>query len=100
MANMNDQKPDVELDWVKIREDLDSDFTTETIFDKAKRKTQENPLVPIGIFATTAALTVGLVSFVRGKRDMQQYMMRARVSAQAFTIICIVTGFILLPRSS
>lgn len=45
---MADQKPDTELDWVKIREDLNSDFVVETIFDKAKRKTRENPLVPIG----------------------------------------------------
>lgn len=45
---MADQKPDIELDWVKIREDLDSEFLGETVFDKAKRKTRENPLVPIG----------------------------------------------------
>lgn len=97
---MADQKPDIELDWVKIREDLDSEFLGETVFDKAKRKTRENPLVPIGCLATTAALSVGLVSFVREKSQMQQYMMRARVGAQAFTIVCIVAGFILLPKSS
>ena len=97
---MAGQKPDVELDWVKVREDLDNDFMGETIFEKAKRKTRENPLVPLGALATTAALTVGLISFTRGETQMQQYMMRARVGAQAFTIICIVAGFILLPRSS
>lgn len=37
-----------ELDWVKVREDLDSSYRIETIWQKAKRKTQENPLVPIG----------------------------------------------------
>lgn len=37
-----------ELDWVNIREDLDSDYRVETVFQKAKRKTLENPLVPIG----------------------------------------------------
>lgn len=98
---MADQKADVELDWVKIREDLDRDYQIgETIYEKAKRKTRENPLVPIGCFATTAALTYGLISFVRGKTQMQQYMMRTRVAAQGFTIICIVAGFILLPRSN
>ncbi|EFN69763.1 HIG1 domain family member 2A [Camponotus floridanus] len=97
---MADQKPDTELDWVKIREEFNSDFVVETIFDKAKRKTRENPLVPIGCFATTAALTAGLISFIRGKSQMQQYMMRARVGAQAFTIISIVAGFILLPKSN
>jgi len=42
-------KPDDELDWVKVREDLENNYLTETIFQKAKRKTRENPLVPIGI---------------------------------------------------
>lgn len=41
-------KPNDELDWVKIREDLDSGYLTETIWQKAKRKTLENPFVPIG----------------------------------------------------
>ncbi|XP_011699044.1 PREDICTED: HIG1 domain family member 2A, mitochondrial [Wasmannia auropunctata] len=90
-----------DLDWVKVREDLDSSYITETIFQKAKRKTQENPLVPLGTLATTAALTVGLISFYKGKTAMQQYMMRARVGAQAFTIVCMVAGLILLsPKSN
>ncbi|XP_011166197.1 HIG1 domain family member 2A, mitochondrial [Solenopsis invicta] len=93
-------KPDDELDWVKIRDDLDSSYMNETIWQKAKRKTQENPLVPIGALATVVALSVGLVSFYKGKRGMQQKMMRARVGAQAFTIICMVAGFILLPKSN
>ncbi|XP_050463002.1 HIG1 domain family member 2A, mitochondrial [Cataglyphis hispanica] len=97
---MADQKSDIELDWVKVREDLHREFLGETIFEKAKRKTRENPLVPIGCLATTAALTAGLISFVKEKSQMQQYMMRARVGAQTFTIVCIVAGFILLPKSS
>ncbi|XP_012235311.1 HIG1 domain family member 2A, mitochondrial [Linepithema humile] len=95
---MADKKLD-ELDWVKIREELDVDYVSETIFEKAKRKTRENPLVPLGSLLTVTALTVGLISFYRGKGQMQQYMMRARVGAQAFTIICMVAGFILLPKS-
>jgi len=45
---MDTMKPDDELDWVKVREDLDNNYLTETIFQKAKRKTRENPLVPLG----------------------------------------------------
>lgn len=45
---MADIRPDDELDWVKVRDDLDSGYLTETILQKAKRKTLENPLVPIG----------------------------------------------------
>ncbi|XP_014475244.1 PREDICTED: HIG1 domain family member 2A, mitochondrial [Dinoponera quadriceps] len=93
----NDNKLD-ELDWIHIREELDGDYKTETIYEKAVRKTRENPLVPIGTFATTLALTYGLYNFYHGRRQMQQYMMRARVGAQAFTIICIVAGFILMPK--
>lgn len=37
-----------ELDWVKVREDLDRNYVTETIYERAKRKVRENPLVPIG----------------------------------------------------
>lgn len=40
------------------------------------------------------ALSIGLFSFYKGKGKMQQYMMRARVGAQAFTIVCMVAGFI------
>ncbi|KAG5309224.1 HIG2A protein, partial [Pseudoatta argentina] len=96
---MADLNPDDELDWVKIREDLDSAYITETFFQKAIRKTQENPLVPIGAFATVTALSIGLFNFYKGKREMQQNMMRARVGAQAFTIVCMVVGFIMLPKS-
>lgn len=52
---MAGQKPDVELDWVKVREDLDNDFMGETIFEKAKRKTRENPLVPLGKVTSNGA---------------------------------------------
>jgi len=53
-----------------------------------------------GALATTTALIVGVISFYRGKERMQQYMMRARVGAQAFTIISMIAGFILLPKSN
>lgn len=46
-TNMIDSKSD-ELDWIKVREDLDENFIAETIYAKAKRKIRENPFVPIG----------------------------------------------------
>ncbi|EFN81635.1 HIG1 domain family member 2A, mitochondrial [Harpegnathos saltator] len=87
-----------ELDWVKIRENIDKDYLPETVYNKASRKIRENPLVPIGAIATTVALSVGLFNFYHGRTQMQQYMMRARVGAQAFTIVCMVAGLILLPK--
>lgn len=53
-----------------------------------------------GALATTAALSVGIFNFYKGRAKMQQYMMRARVGAQAFTIVCMVVGFIMLPKSN
>ncbi|XP_011876428.1 PREDICTED: HIG1 domain family member 2A, mitochondrial [Vollenhovia emeryi] len=93
-------KPDDELDWVKIREDLDNIYVNETILQRAKRKSMENPLVPIGTLATTAALTIGLVNLYTGNVKRQQQMMRARVAAQSFTVICMVVGFMFLQKSS
>ncbi|KAL0134675.1 hypothetical protein PUN28_001456 [Cardiocondyla obscurior] len=93
-------KLDDDLDWVKVREDLDGSYLTETIWQKATRKTKENPLVPIGALATTVALSLGVYNFYKGRTEMQQYMMRARVGAQAFTIVAMIAGFILLPKSN
>lgn len=87
-----------ELDWVSFREDLYKDIKTETFSEKLARKFSENPAVPIGTVATVAALSFGMYSFYRGNTAMSQYMMRARVGAQAFTILSIVAGFLLVAR--
>ncbi|EZA57061.1 hypothetical protein DMN91_007075 [Ooceraea biroi] len=96
---MSNAKVD-ELDWLQVREELDSAYVQETILERTKRKSRENPFVPIGCIGTAAALTYGLYNFYRGNRQMQQYMMRTRVAAQAFTIFAMVAGFILIgPKS-
>ena len=82
-----------ELDWVRIRDELHEYDAIEPFVDKIVRKTKENPLVPIGTVATVAALIYGLWNLHRGNSQMQQYMMRARVGAQAFTILAMVAGF-------
>ncbi|OQV16676.1 hypothetical protein BV898_09187 [Hypsibius exemplaris] len=64
----------------------------ETFREKAYRKTMANPLVPIGILTTTMVLGYGLWCMRKGNQQMSQYMMRARVAAQAFTIIALVGG--------
>ncbi|KAF5296673.1 hypothetical protein FQR65_LT10213 [Abscondita terminalis] len=87
----NEEKPP-ELDWIKFSNELQSISHTETMTEKMKRKTRENPLVPIGCLATLCALTYGLWSFRQGKSQMSQYMMRARIGAQGFTIIAFIIG--------
>lgn len=82
-----------ELDWIKLREDMDAvGYVPETFGEKTKRKFGENPLIPIGCLLTASALIYGLWSFKQGNRQMSQYMMRARVIAQGFTIFAFVAG--------
>ncbi|XP_015519977.1 HIG1 domain family member 2A, mitochondrial [Neodiprion pinetum] len=91
MSVPNDSLAD--LDWVKLREDMDNVARgPETFTQKLNRKFRENPLVPIGCFLTTAALSYGLYSFKTGNREMSQYMMRARVVAQGLTVVAFVLG--------
>ncbi|KAK2582869.1 hypothetical protein KPH14_008947 [Odynerus spinipes] len=81
-----------ELDWVAIREEDYPSELPEATKEKLVRKMKENPFVPIGCVATVGALTYGLYNFYKGRSQMSQYMMRARVLAQAFTFVAIVTG--------
>eukprot|EP01031_Cornospumella_fuschlensis_P026842 gene26843-32440_t len=64
----------------------------ETFWEKATRKTKEQPLVPIGIGATLFFLGSGFRSFLRGEKARAQMLMRGRVVAQAFTVIAMGAG--------
>ncbi|XP_012286992.1 HIG1 domain family member 2A, mitochondrial [Orussus abietinus] len=77
------------LDWVLLQE---SSYDVESSSEKFVRKLGDNPLVPIGCLATVVALSFGLFNFYKGNKQMQQYMMRARVAAQSFTIIAMIAG--------
>ena len=46
----------------------------------------------LGMLATTAALTYGLINFRQGNQKMSQMMMRARVGAQGLTIVAVIGG--------
>lgn len=58
------------------------------------KKMVDEPLVPIGLIATTACLTMGLFSMKRGDSRMQQLMMRGRVGFQFFTLSAMVFGIL------
>lgn len=45
-----------------------------------------------GAVGTLAALGFGLYTMARGDRQMSQYMMRARVMAQGFTVVAFIVG--------
>ncbi|XP_065077497.1 HIG1 domain family member 2A, mitochondrial [Ochlerotatus camptorhynchus] len=80
-----------ELEWIQMRKDY-ADIHAETTREKMERKLKENPLVPIGCAATLGALGYGLWSFRQGRRQMSQYMMRARIFAQGFTVLALIVG--------
>ncbi|XP_066274446.1 HIG1 domain family member 2A, mitochondrial-like [Branchiostoma lanceolatum] len=60
--------------------------------EKFKRKTMENPFVPIGCGLTAAALIYGISTFSSGNRRRSQTMMRARVLFQGLTLAAILVG--------
>lgn len=83
------------FDWVALQKELRTSQSTgmsyeETNKEKLWRKMGENPLIPLGAGVTTGVLMVGIFSFATKRAKLSQWMMRARVVAQGFTIACMV----------
>jgi len=57
-------------------------YTRISLWEKCKQE----PLVPIGVTLTVAALVGGISAFRRGDKRQSQMMMRYRVLAQAATL--------------
>ncbi|XP_006608125.1 HIG1 domain family member 2A, mitochondrial [Apis dorsata] len=89
-----------ELDWISVRTKLNDNYKIESIKEKMIRKVRENPIIPLGILATTSALSYGLYSFYMGNTKMSQLMMRARVGAQSFTLLAIIGSWIIIARKN
>eukprot|EP01039_Chlorochromonas_danica_P008434 gene8433-9299_t len=64
----------------------------ETFTDKLIRRCKQEPLVPIGVVATTGFLLAGLGSFHTGNKIQAQMMMRGRLAAQLFTVVAMGAG--------
>ncbi|KAH9903763.1 mitochondrial hypoxia responsive domain-containing protein [Xylariomycetidae sp. FL2044] len=64
----------------------------ETGFQKVTRKLREEPLVPLGTALTCLALYNAWRAMRRGDHAQVQRMFRARIGAQAFTVVAIVAG--------
>ncbi|XP_077992299.1 HIG1 domain family member 2A-like [Glandiceps talaboti] len=75
-------------------------YREEGFKEKFLRKTKENPFVPVGLMATAAVLSFGLVQFRRGDRHKSQRMMRMRIAAQGFTVVAIIIGVAVNARQS
>lgn len=64
----------------------------ESFYEKAVRKTKNEPLVPFGALLTTGFLIAGFRSFTQGRKHQAQMLMRGRVLAQGFTVIAMGVG--------
>ncbi|KAI0879805.1 altered inheritance of mitochondria protein 31, mitochondrial [Annulohypoxylon maeteangense] len=64
----------------------------ETATQKIGRKIREEPLIPLGTLLTTLAVINAWRAMRRGDHAQVQRMFRARVGAQAFTVVAIVAG--------
>jgi hypothetical protein len=72
--------------------DSNEDFYNEKALQKVVRRIKEEPLVPIGCVLTVAAFTNAYRAMRRGDHNQVQRMFRARVAAQAFTVLAMVAG--------
>lgn len=85
----DDSRPSEEFPLVGQR------ATTKSILEKLG----DNILVPMGLLATTACLTLGLISMNRGDSKRQQLFMRGRVFFQCFTFASMFIGIALTTKS-
>ncbi|KAK0648842.1 hypoxia induced protein conserved region-domain-containing protein, partial [Cercophora newfieldiana] len=72
--------------------DSNEDFYNEKALQKVVRRIKEEPLIPIGCVLTVAAFANAYRAMRRGDHNQVQRMFRARVAAQAFTVIAMAAG--------
>jgi len=72
--------------------DDDEYFFKERPLQKVVRKLKEEPLIPIGTFLTCLAFYRAWRGIRKGDHRQTQRMFRARVAAQAFTVLAMVGG--------
>ncbi|KAL1914980.1 uncharacterized protein VTP21DRAFT_7685 [Calcarisporiella thermophila] len=64
----------------------------EFVWDRIKRKSKQEPIVPIGIGVTVFALVAATIALRQGNREHANRMMRLRVLAQGATVLAAVGG--------
>ncbi|EAU34459.1 conserved hypothetical protein [Aspergillus terreus NIH2624] len=67
-------------------------FEEETGLQKFRRRLKEEPLIPLGCAATCYALYRAYRSMKAGDSVEMNRMFRARIYAQAFTLVAVVAG--------
>ncbi|KAH9388545.1 HIG1 domain member 2A [Tyrophagus putrescentiae] len=88
------------LEWVELQAKIDElQGNQETFWQKAGRRTLENPIAPIGLIAACGFLGFGLKALNRGDSRKQQLMMRGRVISQAIGIGSIMLGLMMATKN-
>ncbi|ORZ19321.1 hypoxia induced protein conserved region-domain-containing protein [Absidia repens] len=64
----------------------------ESAWDRMKRKSRQEPLVPAGVALTCFALVAATFGVKTGNKAYANNMFRLRVAAQGFTIVAMVGG--------
>jgi len=72
--------------------DGNTDFYEENRWQKFSRRLKEEPLIPLGCALTCAALVGATRSIRAGDHNRTNRMFRARIYAQAFTLLAMVAG--------
>ncbi|KAF9164795.1 Respiratory supercomplex factor 1, mitochondrial [Actinomortierella ambigua] len=67
-------------------------YDEETVWDRVVRRTKEHPVVVFGVGATIAAFVGASYGVRTGRREFAQYMFRARVGFQFFTLAALLGG--------
>ncbi|CAB4419276.1 unnamed protein product [Rhizophagus irregularis] len=66
-----------------------SQIKYESLNRRIIRKFKEQPLIPLGMFATVFALVGATIGFTRGDSTTMQRFLRFRVAAQGFTVVAL-----------
>ncbi|KAL5630964.1 hypothetical protein BROUX41_000836 [Berkeleyomyces rouxiae] len=74
------------------------DLYNERPMQKVWRKLREEPLIPLGCFATVFAFTGAYRALRRGDSQSANRMFRYRVGAQGFTVLAMIAGSIYYSR--
>ncbi|KFM66337.1 HIG1 domain family member 2A, partial [Stegodyphus mimosarum] len=83
------------LEWIKTFEKINAVQRNEQgLREKMAAKIKQNPFVPVGLVATTLALSFGVYAMRTGNKRRSQMMMRTRIFAQGCTVAAILLGIV------
>ncbi|XP_035233313.1 HIG1 domain family member 2A, mitochondrial-like [Stegodyphus dumicola] len=87
------------LEWIETFEKINAiQRNGQGLREKMAAKIKQNPFVPVGLVATTLALSFGVYAMRTGNKRRSQMMMRTRIVAQGLTVGAILLGVVLAAK--